>query len=580
MSVSRKREASHEAHLGLLEAHEAAGVAHAVLEGGKVIACNEALSRLCGAELKGVEVEALARWLPRSRRLTAAARGESAAGGGHEETTLVHADGTRVPVELWIQPVAGRPGMVVMLVRDVTDRKRSEALRQRLVASRAAQQAVDDANRRLAFLARASAVLQATSDLANAVDHVCRLAVPGLADWMVVEQLDPRAPCGLAALASVHVDPGRAHDIRELRNRRGPWSRSSLAERAMEERRAVFIPSVEEAKSNALLESPEEVEILARLRLRTLLVAPVLAGDRALGVITLARRERRPYAASDLEMAEDLGRRIGAAIEQARMLAMVREATEARERFMLAASHELRTPVCALLLRLGVMRRDLGRHPEAEAALASSLEASLQQAERLSRLVDQMLDTAKVSSGELTVKPRRRELMGIVDRVLRRLRPWAERQGCELTVTGPKSVHGTWDPERVEQIVDSLLSNAIKFGAGAAVQLVVQPTEDHVVLQAIDEGIGIPDEELESVFDRWGDAAPRGDATGMRLGLYLARELVEAHGGTIEVVSTRGCGTTFTVRLPYTRRERQSAVRLTELLAEGPEDGAWLPSSG
>jgi signal transduction histidine kinase len=122
--------------------------------------------------------------------------------------------------------------------------------------------------------------------------------------------------------------------------------------------------------------------------------------------------------------------------------------------------------------------------------------------------------------------------------------------GCRLVIASPRTVLGSWDARRLERVVTNLLANAIKFGGGHPIELTVREAGDVAEVEVSDHGIGIAQDQLPKIFDRFERAVSTAHYGGLGLGLYLARSIVESHGGTIGVTSRAGEGSRFTVRLP------------------------------
>jgi PAS domain S-box-containing protein len=230
-----------------------------------------------------------------------------------------------------------------------------------------------------------------------------------------------------------------------------------------------------------------------------------------------------------------------------RDISVRRELEEVREEFLVLASHELRTPVSNIGLRLQQLVRTAERGGGVERAV-SDAKLALEELRRLSHLVDSLLD-AQVAHGEVVLERALIDLGALVTCVVERHRGHAERLGCTLAVETNK-VTGNWDRIRLEQIVTNLVTNALKYGAGKPVRVAVtgDATDARLVVQ--DEGIGLEQTDLDRIFEKFGRAAPPTSYGGLGLGLYIVRKLVEAHGGRIEVASSPGQGATFVVSLP------------------------------
>jgi PAS domain S-box-containing protein len=240
--------------------------------------------------------------------------------------------------------------------------------------------------------------------------------------------------------------------------------------------------------------------------------------------------------------------------------AALRHALTARDVFLSIASHELRTPLQSLQLVLdGLIRH--GARPPTPDHVARKLDLMRSQIQRLGMLIDNLLTVSRMASGELSLDPDEIDLGDVVREVMGRFAPGAARAGVSLHLEADPDLNGQWDPLRLEEIVSNLLSNAIKFGRGGTVDVAALDCGDEVRLSVKDQGIGIAREDRERIFDRFERAASEKSYGGIGMGLWIVRQLVRAHGGTIEVVSAPGAGATFIVTLP---RESAAADRPLE----------------
>lgn len=223
-----------------------------------------------------------------------------------------------------------------------------------------------------------------------------------------------------------------------------------------------------------------------------------------------------------------------------------RELEALRDEFLVLASHELRTPVSNIGLRLQQLVRTGERGGTLERAL-SDARLALEELRRLTHLVDTLLD-AQVARGQIELVRSDLELGSLVRTVVERYRAHAERLGSALAIDTVE-VTGSWDRVRLEQVMTNLIANALKYGAGKPVRVAVTSGEGEARIEVHDEGIGLDRGDLDKIFQKFGRAAST-NYGGFGLGLYVVRKLVEAHGGAIEVASTPGEGATFAVRLP------------------------------
>ncbi|WP_437869626.1 sensor histidine kinase [Sorangium sp. So ce363] len=254
---------------------------------------------------------------------------------------------------------------------------------------------------------------------------------------------------------------------------------------------------------------------------------------------------------------ECIDRDRGRAVEDRGRLALREEAAQAavreRDEFLSIASHELRTPIAALQLTLQALERRLGGDEPATLRhdpTARAVEGSLRQVARLTRLVDQLLDLSRIKAGRLELEPERVNLVEVVRQAVEPLRGVLMQAGCSLRLHVEREILGCWDALRIEQVVTNLVSNALKYGANAPVELSAQRRGDTAVIAVRDHGIGIAPENTARIFERFERAVSSRDYAGVGIGLFIARQIVEAHGGSIRVESALGMGSTFVVELP------------------------------
>jgi len=227
-------------------------------------------------------------------------------------------------------------------------------------------------------------------------------------------------------------------------------------------------------------------------------------------------------------------------------------AVATRDEFLSVASHELKTPLTPLSIKLQVLQRELSAQAPrglSERAL-KHVETAQNQVKKLMRLVDDLLDVSRIRAGRLEVHPQWVDVAALVREVVERFSPHASRVKCGLELEAPSSLMGSVDPMRFEQVLDNLLSNALKYGAGKPVRLRLEAQGRTLRLTVRDEGIGISPEALGRIFHRFERAVSEQHYGGLGLGLYISRMIVEASGGTVVAASVLGQGATFTVELP------------------------------
>jgi hypothetical protein len=232
-------------------------------------------------------------------------------------------------------------------------------------------------------------------------------------------------------------------------------------------------------------------------------------------------------------------------------LARFQEATKARDEFLSIASHELKTPITSmglqseLLLRMGDPSGG-GLLPSAQPRLRAIHRGTV----RLARLVQVLLDVTNITAGRLALRPEPLDLSSVIRDALERWRDDLTRARCALDARLGESILGHWDRSRLEQIIDNLVANAVKFGAGSPIEVVAEAEGACAHLVVRDHGIGIAPDDQRRIFERFERAVPRKHYGGLGLGLWIVRNLVEAHGGEISVSSEPGSGSRFEVTLP------------------------------
>lgn len=228
----------------------------------------------------------------------------------------------------------------------------------------------------------------------------------------------------------------------------------------------------------------------------------------------------------------------------------LREAVRARDEFFSVASHELKTPLTSLQLQLETLRRRLLRADElgAERVLKFA-EQSAHQTARLGQLVDDMLDISRIASGRFSIDASSMDLGSTVSEVVERLRPQLEAANGSVRVSC-EAVVGRWDRHRIEQVISNLLTNAMRYGKGAPVEVCLERRGDLAHLVISDHGIGVAPDDHERIFGRFERAISANEVSGLGLGLFISRQIVEAHRGRIWVESEPGHGSRFHVQLP------------------------------
>lgn len=239
--------------------------------------------------------------------------------------------------------------------------------------------------------------------------------------------------------------------------------------------------------------------------------------------------------------------------------AELEKAVRTRDEFMSIASHELKTPLTSLKLQAQLRKRILiNAEPSAFSPerLAKMFDGDEKQLDRLARLVDDMLDISRISSGKLSINLERFDLCEVVESLIDRSRGQFEAAGCPVDIAINGSAFGSWDRLRIEQVVTNLLTNAIRYGSGKPISVQVNaiPAGAQVVVR--DQGQGIAVENHERIFQRF-ERVRGTEVTGLGLGLYIVKQIIVAHQGSIRVESELGQGASFIFELPQLEGHEQ-----------------------
>jgi Na+/proline symporter/signal transduction histidine kinase len=406
--------------------------------------------------------------------------------------------------------------------------------RERLLARDAAHQR---------FLADVSEGLGASLDADAIAGAAVRLAVPDLADAALLflpgeGGSEPRA-------AFAHADAARTVEGSALVERSlRTLSRAPPIVAALELRRAAPAP--------CRPGWPPALEPV--LPCAAQLVMPLAVHREALGVLALFADDPRQLSSPDLvALAEALARRIALALENARLFRGAEDAVRARDRFLAVASHELKTPLTPLRIRISALERLVARgalENVPKEKLVELFSGAEGQVTRMARLVDDLLDVTRMSLKRLRLAAEPMDLRQSALEVVERHRAEITQSGCAVRLEAPAPVTGTWDRMRLEQAITNLLTNALKYAPRSTVELRVEADEGRARVVVRDEGPGIASADQSRIFRPFERASADPAVGGFGLGLFIVREIAEAHGGALTLRSEPGAGATFVVELP------------------------------
>lgn len=496
---------------------------------GRVTAWSAGAERLTGwseADITGREVDRLhledevAAGVPRAHRERAAREGRLVSEGWR-----VRRDGSRFWAETLLTALhdgRGRLRGFAEVTRDITERRRME--------------------RAQALFAEAGRVLQPLSGARELGEALTRLCVPEVADACILYL--PASDGTVRPQAVACADAQTANRLWEPLLR-CPGVGEVGPARVVRSGRTELVPELDCARRPQQLAGTAHGELLRTLGVTSALTVPLAVGSRVLGALCLlSTGAHRRYGEVDRAFMEELAGRAALALDNARLLAEAQDALE----LIGVAAHDLGNPLASLQLRLLRLRRmdAISQDTRAREGMAGA-EAETQ---RLVRLVHNLLDLSRLSAGRMTLEREPVDLAELAREVVARHTDQATAAGCALTLRVEETATGQWDRLRLDRVITNLVSNALKFGRGQPVEVVVHGTADHARLSVRDRGIGIPLEDQQRLFGRFQRLHIGGRHPGTGLGLYIVRQLLEAHGGSIRVQSRPGEGSEFTFELP------------------------------
>ncbi len=433
-------------------------------------------------------------------------------------------------------------------LRESESKKREQQIAQLEIRNlKKAEETLQKNKRRSDFLAEASLLLSESLDYESTIFQVGHLAVPKLADWYSIDVLDELGQIKYFTLPGTHLQTTLG--VINLEDRFSHHTR-----------KAEYYEAISDELLRKVAHNEDELNLLKNLVPQSIIIIPLIARGKTIGVMTiLSGKTEHRYDELDLVMFEDLAHRAAIAIDNANLYKQAQTAIRTRDEFLSIASHELKTPITPLKIQIQLLLRTLNAgslsdiNPE---RIEKIIQISNRQLERLSRLIDNLLDISRITIGKLTLNLEEFDLIELIQDILDRFSNDLNLANCqvEFKKSNPLLVH--WDRFRTEQVMINLLTNAIKYGPDHPIHILTSLEQDRVKVAIKDQGMGIAKEDQERIFNRFERGVSSKHSSGLGLGLYIVTQIIEAHNGRIHVESELGKGSTFIIELPLKAPEQ------------------------
>jgi len=477
-------------------------------------------------------------------------------------TLLIAKDGQAIPIDDSGAPIRTHDGMiagVILVFRDITERQQTEQERLQLLhQEQEARVAAQAANQKLQFLTQVSTILASSLDYDTTLENLAHILVPQMADNCVIDLITSNGSLTRVAVAA--TDPAREDALRELARRFPPDPKASSTRQSIIQKTPRLVTQLTDTYYEAAAQNSEHLALMKASGGKSLLIMPLLIGEQSLGAISLGMVDSgRSYIEGDLDLMSEVAHRAAFAVQHARLYreaeAARREAEQANDlklQFLAMISHELRTPLTSIKgFASTLLSTDVTWDTESQ---RDFLEIINEETNKLTDLVEQLLDLSRITAGQLRVRKQLCQMDDILQIAITQLKLIALYHHLVINIpSGLPLVMA--DPQRIAQVLGNLVANATKYAppqSQITIEAIVSTSDLHISVS--DLGPGIPPEHRIKVFEAFRQIERPNDhySRGAGLGLAICKGLVEAHGGKIWIVDQPLPGTTVSFTLPLT----------------------------
>ena len=446
----------------------------------------------------------------------------------------------------------GEPLFLLGISEDITELKTIQEQRLRLHRDEAIYKERESSVKRLEFLSEASLILSATLDYHDNLNRLAQRIVEDFCDWCTISI--QKENFEFVRVASVHRDPSKQAltDALKKIDRLNPQAGGGISQVMMSGESRMGKPQTDADLAKGAVDEAH-FRLLKEIGVHAFLIVPISARKKPLGAIVFVHSESGEFTVEDRFIAEELGRRAGLALENSLLFEQAQRAITVRDEFLSVASHELKTPLTSLKLQAQMTEMKLKKDPAAtltQPVIGKLLSQFNRQIDRIGHLIDDMLDISRLGSGKLSLTPEWFDLSDLVAEVGERLAPQFALANCQLQFEKTCEATGSWDRFRMEQVLTNLLTNAVKFSPASTIRVSVSIVENGIRVSVLDQGRGIAETDQERIFQQFERAVSANEVSGLGLGLYIVRQIVQMHGGEIRVKSELWVGSEFYFTLP------------------------------
>lgn len=429
----------------------------------------------------------------------------------------------------------GKPSRLMGTVLDITERKESE----------------NDQK----FLSEVSEILASSLDYKNNLQKLSDHAVKYFCDGCFIDQMHSNGE--IERIVVTHPDKKSADKIFEIHTKyKFRYQQDHPLLNSLVSGKTILVDDMEVLYPGFTKKQGQEyTDDLRSLGIKSLIILRLRGRESLLGTLTFftLKSNNTSFNKRHIWLAEELAYRASTSLENSLLYLNSQEAIKSRDEFLSIASHELKTPLQSLTLQNHMRKRQLEKGQMnlfTSETIEKTLEQDNRQLVRINRLIDDMLDITRIQANRLTMHKEEFEFCSFVNEIVERFKPQMESLGSEVTIKVCEHILITADSYRIEQVIVNLLTNAMKYGSNKPIRIEVSSKNNKVRISVQDQGLGISPVDAERIFQRFERAVSSNEVSGLGLGLYISRQIVDQHHGSLSVASELGRGSTFTMELP------------------------------